>query len=83
VVIKATKFDGVYDKDPAESDDARKLPHVSYQEALANDAVKVMDKAAVGLAMEQGLPIIVFDAMQAGSFKRLVGGEAIGTVISQ
>lgn len=81
VVIKATKFDGVYDKDPAQFSDAQKLAHVSYQEALANDAVKVMDKAAVGLAMEQSLPVIVFNAMQPANLAQLIVGEQVGTRI--
>lgn len=82
VVIKATKVDGVYDKDPAKHDDARQLPSMSFQEALSNDAIQVMDKAALGLAMEQKKPIIVFDAMQSGALARVVSGEQVGTMIA-
>jgi uridylate kinase len=82
VVLKATKFDGVYDKDPAKFDDARKLEQLSFKEAVGNDAIQVMDKAAMGLAMEHNKPIIIFDAMQPDSFRRLVAGETVGTRIS-
>jgi uridylate kinase len=82
VVLKATKVDGVYDKDPAEHADASKVTDMSFQEAVANDAIKVMDKAAMGLALEHELPIIVFDAMQADNIQKVVAGENVGTKIS-
>ena len=80
-VFKATKVDGVYDKDPAHNPDAIKLDEVSFQQAVENTSIKVMDKAALGLAMEQHMPIIVFDAMTPGNFLRLINGDNIGTVI--
>jgi len=82
VVLKATKVDGVYDKDPAQHADASKVTDMSFQEAVANDAIKVMDKAAMGLALEHELPIIVFDAMQADNIQKVVAGENVGTKIS-
>jgi uridylate kinase len=82
VVLKATKVDGVYDKDPEKHQDAVKLDHVSYQQAVADNDIKVMDKAAMGLAMEHHLPIIVFDAMQEGNILKAVSGDTAGTVIS-
>lgn len=81
-VLKATKVDGVYDKDPMKHEDARKLDKVDYQEAMQSDTIKVMDKAAMGLAMEQGMPFIVYDAMTAGNLAKLLQGEDIGTVVS-
>ena len=81
VVLKATKVDGVYDKDPAQSDDAVKLEHLSFQQAVSDDAVKVMDKAAMGLAMEHELPIIVFDALQPGNILKAADGQTAGTTI--
>lgn len=80
-VLKATKVSGVYDKDPAHHSDARLLNEVTYQEALSNDAIKVMDKAAMGLALEQNMPLVVFDAMIAGNILRVVKGDSIGTRI--
>jgi uridylate kinase len=82
VVLKATKVDGVYDKDPAKFDDATLVPHMSFNEAVSNQAVAVMDKAALGLALEQRKPIIVFNAFDPDNFSRVVAGEAIGTKLS-
>lgn len=81
LVMKATKFDGVYDKDPAKFDDAVKLNEVTFQEAVEDNAIKVMDKAALGLAMEQHQTLVVFDIMQPDNFLRIVNGETVGTVI--
>jgi uridylate kinase len=82
VVLKATKVDGVYDKDPAKYDDAQQLPFMSFQEAVENQEVKVMDKAALGLAMEQNKPIIVFNPFTSGNIINVVAGNQIGTKIS-
>jgi uridylate kinase len=82
IVLKATKFDGVYDKDPAKFPDAAKLPEMTIQEAVSNDAIKVMDKAALGLAMEQRQTIIVFDAMQPDAILHAAAGQPVGTKIS-
>lgn len=82
IVLKATKVDGVYDKDPVQHTDATRLEEVSHDQALANDAIKIMDKAAMGLAMEHKMPLIVFDALQPGNIARVASGEQIGTRIS-
>ncbi|HLZ15065.1 MAG TPA: UMP kinase [Candidatus Saccharimonadales bacterium] len=82
VVLKATKVDGVYDKDPAQFNDAKKLDKVTYQTAVENAAIKVMDKAALGLAMEQHIPVIVFNPMQDGNLLKIAQGESIGSYIS-
>ena len=82
VILKATKVDGVYDKDPAIHEDAVKLESVSLQEAVQNESIKVMDKAALGLATEQGMPIIVFDLEKDGNILKVVSGETIGTKVS-
>ncbi len=82
VVLKATKVDGVYDKDPAQDQNAVKIEHLTYQQAVEDDAIKVMDKAALGLAMEQHMPVIVFDAMGEGNLARVVSGDkTVGTII--
>lgn len=81
LVMKATKFDGVYDKDPAKFDDAVKLNQVTFQEAVEDNAIKVMDKAALGLAMEQHQTLVVFDIMKADNFLKIVNGETVGTMI--
>jgi len=82
VVLKATKVNGVYDKDPARHKDAKHLQKVTYQEAVANDAIKIMDKAALGLAMEQGMPVIIFDPFAEESILNAVKGERVGSHIS-
>jgi uridylate kinase len=81
VVLKATKVDGVYDKDPAKYDDAVKVPRISFQDAVSDEGIRVMDKAALGLALEHELPIVVFDAMQSDQILKVAAGEQIGTVI--
>lgn len=82
IVLKATKVDGVYDKDPSQFPDATKINAMSFQQAVSDDAIKVMDKAAMGLAMEHQLPIIVFDALQPGNILKAVQGDSAGTTIS-
>jgi len=82
VVLKATKVDGVYDKDPAQFPDAQLLPKLTYQQAVADDAIKVMDKAALGLAMEQGMPVIVLNPLVPGTILRAAQGEPVGSYIS-
>lgn len=81
-VLKATKVDGVYTKDPSKHHDAEKLDTVGYQQAVSDNEIKVMDKAAMGLAMEHAMPLIVFDAMIPGNTAKIASGEAIGTKIS-
>lgn len=82
IVMKASKVDGVYDKDPVAHDDAVKYKTLDYQKAVENAAIKVMDKAALGLAMEQKMPVIVFDAMTSGNIARAIDGQAVGTKVS-
>lgn len=82
VVLKATKVDGVYDKDPAKHHDAVKYTDLGYQQAVGDDAIKVMDKAAIGLAMEQKMPVIVFDAMGEGNIAKAAAGQPVGTKVS-
>lgn len=81
VVLKATKVDGVYDKDPAKFKDAQLVHEMTLHEAVANQAIAVMDKAALGLALEQKKPLAVFNPMVDGNIKRIVDGEQIGTRI--
>lgn len=81
VVLKATKVDGVYNKDPAKFADAAKVSQMTFQDAVSDDAIKVMDKAALGLALEHELPIIVFDAMQPDHILQAAQQSDIGTKI--
>lgn len=81
VVLKATKVDGVYDKDPAKHPDAQKMDTLSYQQAVEDGAIKIMDKAAMGLALEHHMPLIIFNAETSGNILRAAKGEAVGTTI--
>ena len=80
VVIKATKVDGIYDKDPVKYPDAKKYETVTYNEVLAKD-LKVMDATAISLCRENKLPIIVFNSLDEGNLKKVVMGEHIGTTV--
>lgn len=82
VLLKGTKVDGVYDKDPLQHPDARRFEHLTYIEAL-NLGIKVMDSTALSLCMDYGLPIIVFKLQPPDSLARVVKGEKIGTLISR
>lgn len=82
VVLKATKVDGVYDKDPAKHKDAKKQDHIPFQRAVEDAHIKVMDKAAMGLAMEHNMPIIVFDALRDDNITKVAQGKNVGTAIS-
>jgi uridylate kinase len=79
IILKATKVDGIYNKDPAKFADAVKYDSLTYQEAIENPHVQVMDKAALGLAMEQKKPLLVFDLHKDGNILRAVSGKPIGT----
>jgi uridylate kinase len=81
IVLKATKVDGVYDKDPKKYSEAKRFEALTYQQAVEDSNIKVMDKAAMGLAMEQGMKLIIFNAMQEGAISRAVSGGEVGTTI--
>ncbi len=80
VIIKATKVDGIYDKDPAKHDDAVRYKKLSYRDVLARN-LRVMDSTAVAMCMENDLPIVVFDLNVPGNIARVVCGEPIGTLV--
>lgn len=80
VILKATKVDGVYDKDPKKHADAVRFESIAHQDALAL-GLKVMDAPALALCMEQGLPVVVFDMHQPGNLRRVIMGEPVGTVV--
>ncbi len=81
VVIKSTKVDGLYDKDPAKFPDAKRLENVTLAQAASDDNIRVMDRAAIGLAAEQGKPIMIVDAFTPGNLMKVVSGEPIGTLL--
>ncbi len=82
VILKTTKVDGVYDKDPAKHQDAVKFDTLSFQKAVENPHIAVMDKAALGLAMEQHQPVVIFNLLTPGNIASAVSGdEHVGTTI--
>ena len=82
VILKATKVDGVYVKDPVKFPDAVRYEHLTYSEALAK-RLQVMDSTAFSLCMDNKMPIIVFDMTMPRSIQRAVCGEPIGTLVSE
>ena len=80
VLIKGTKVDGVYDKDPLVHSDAIKYDRVSYTEAIQKE-LRIMDMTAISLCKENSLPIKVFNINRNGDLKKLILGEPIGTLV--
>ena len=81
VLLKASKVDGIYTADPVKDPTAVRLPRVGYIEAL-NRGLDVMDHTAISLCMDNKLPIVVFDLTRRGNIRRIVAGEAVGSVVS-
>ncbi len=79
-IMKATDVDGVYDSDPDTNPEAQRLPYIKYKDVLARD-LGVMDSTAIALAMDNSLPIIVFDITVPGNIARAASGERIGTLV--
>lgn len=80
VVIKATKVDGIYDKDPKTNPDAVRIEKLTYLEILAR-RINVMDSTAITLCMENDLPILVLDLWKPGDLLRAIRGEKVGTLV--
>lgn len=80
VVLKATQVDGIYDADPKKVKTAKRFDGLTYLDVLQK-GLKVMDSTAISLCMDNQLPIIVFDLGQKGALKRVVAGEAVGTLV--
>ena len=82
VLLKATKVDGVYDRDPVLDPNAVRFETVTHQEVLER-RLKVMDSTAISLCMDNRLPIVVFDLRRKGNIVRLLRGERIGTEVKE
>ncbi len=80
-ILKATKVDGIYDKDPAQHQDAVRFDRLTFKEAL-NRELKVMDSTAFSLCMDNNIPIIVFDMTVPQNIKKAVLGEEVGTLVT-
>lgn len=81
VILKATKVDGIYDKDPKKHKNAKLFRELKYMDVL-NKGLKVMDSTAISLCMDNKLPIITFNLTVPGNIARVIAGEPIGTIVS-
>ena len=77
-IFKATKVDGVYDKDPVVHEDAVRYDNITYDDVLAKH-LKVMDASAIALARDNNLPIVVFSLDEPGGFRSILAGEGTYT----
>ena len=81
IILKGTRVDGIYDKDPEKNDSAKKFDTITFDEAY-NKNLKVMDMTAFTLCKENELPVIVFNMNKTGNLKKVVKGEEIGTLVT-
>jgi uridylate kinase len=81
ILLKATKVDGLYDSDPVINKDAKFLGRVKYMEVLEKQ-LKVMDMTAISLAMDNNLPLAIFNLKKKGNIRKVICGEDIGTRIN-
>lgn len=82
VVIKGTRVDGIYDKDPEKHTDAVRFDSISYKETLDRD-LRVMDMTAITMARENKKPILVFNMNERGNLRRLLLGEPVATIVKE
>jgi len=81
VILKATKVDGIYTADPVKHPDATRYERISYLQVL-QERLQVMDATAISLCMDNKLPILVFNLKTPGNIKRVVMGDAVGTIVT-
>jgi uridylate kinase len=81
ILIKATKVDGLYDADPMEYPEAKMIPRISYMKVLERQ-LHVMDMTAISLAMDNHLPLVIFNLKGKGNIRKVICGENIGTRIN-
>jgi uridylate kinase len=82
VILKATKVDGVYDKDPMRFPTAKRFKTLTFMDVL-NKRLKVMDTTAASLCMDNNIPIVVFDVTRHGNIEKVVLGKPVGTTVSK
>ena len=82
VIMKGTKVDGIYEADPVTNPTAKRFTELPFLSVL-NKSLKVMDATAITLCMDNNLPVIVFNLTEPGNVRRVVQGEAIGTIVSR
>ena len=82
VLMKATRVDGVYSADPEKNPHAVRYENLTYEQVLRDD-LKVMDMTAIGMCLDNDLPILVFNFKKEGNIERAIAGEAIGTWVGK
>jgi len=82
IILKATKVDGIYDRDPNTNADAQRFERITFSEALTQ-RLQVMDSTAFSLCMDNKIPIIVFDMNKPSNFTDIVLGKKVGTIVSE
>ena len=82
VIFKGTKVDGIYDKDPINNSDAKKISEISYSEYL-NKEIKVMDATAISLAKDRSLPIIIFSILKSSNILDIIEGKGSYSIIKE
>jgi uridylate kinase len=82
IIFKATKVDGIYDKDPIKFKDAKKFENLSFIDVL-NKELRVLDSTATSLCMENNLPVVVFDITKPGNIRGAIMGKRIGTIVTK
>jgi uridylate kinase len=82
VLMKATKVDGIYDKDPMKYPDARRFKTLSFKDAIEMDGVEVMDTAALAMSKDNDMPVMVFELFEGDNLEKAVDGEDVGTYVS-
>lgn len=80
ILVKATKVDGVYDKDPKKYDDAKRFEDITYIDVL-NKKLHVMDSTAISLCMDEDIPILVFNINEKGNLKKVLEGKGTCTLV--
>lgn len=82
IILKATKVDGVYDKDPIKNKDAKKFDKIDFKDAITNKEIEIMDNSALSMCMDHKIPILVFDLAKEGNIAAAAAGQKLGTLIS-
>jgi uridylate kinase len=80
IILKATKVDGIYDRDPNKDPNAKRFDRITYSEALAQ-RLQVMDSTAFSLCMDNKIPIVVFDMNEPANFTDIILGKKVGTLV--
>jgi len=80
IILKATKVEGVYDRDPLQHADAVMYEKISFTDVLTSN-LKVMDATAISMCRDNGLPLVVFNLQKPGNIRRVICGEAVGTCV--